>query len=688
MNSGTPQSTDSTLWASIASLLEMYPSRTGPAARKESAEWGLAERIRDSLDEFARERVPSEHWSTNASVGMGRWALVPWAAVFDDRVTEGASRGVYVVLNLICEGTPGVRVGIGLASDEHKWNSARLQETAKGVLERFSSESRDALSRAGLVEPGGSDASESQGVRSGRTGPWSDGMVFQAFVPLGEIAQRRQDLDAMLETSLREYKRWADSRVVAEPHAASGLENRESARWWVISAGRNGKYWPVFRERGIVSIDWGMGDLAQFPDKEAIYDKLVSKRSSSTKPTNAALALYQFSREISVGDIIIAKQGTSRFFGIGVVTSDYRYDPNTKNHPYVRDVDWVHLGSWSSGELRVPVKTLTEVTRYRRFRAFIESVLGKDSHEGPLDENLTEDIEIAEPFELDDALSDLFLDRNEILQILARLRRKKNLILTGPPGVGKSYAARRLAWLLIGEQSAERVQTVQFHQSYSYEDFVQGIRPNAIARGRSGFRVRNGPFYEFCRRAEGDPSRAYVLLIDEINRGNLSRILGELLMLIEHDKRGPDHAIPLTYSEDLADTFSVPENLHIIGMMNTADRSLSIVDYALRRRFAFVRLRPLFDSPRFADSLRLAGASDGLIRRIVERMTELNRDIAADTANLGPGYEIGHSFFCADRDADDEWFGDVIESEIKPLLEEYWWEDPQKASDLVERLRR
>ena len=227
---------------------------------------------------------------------------------------------------------------------------------------------------------------------------------------------------------------------------------------------------------------------------------------------------------------------------------------------------------------------------------------------------------------------------------------------------------------------------MQFHQSYSYEDFVQGIRPNALSRGGSGFRVRNGPFYEFCRRAESDPQRAYVLLIDEINRGNLSRILGELMMLIEHDKRGPDHAIPLTYSEDLADTFSVPENLHIIGMMNTPIAP-SRSSTTRSGGFAFVRLRPLFDSPR-CQSLRRAGASDGLIRRIVERMTELNGLIAADAANLGPGYEIGHSFFCAERDASDAWFADVVECEIKPLLEEYWWEDPQKAADMVERLRR
>src|SRR5690606_1428410 len=185
-------------------------------------------------------------------------------------------------------------------------------------------------------------------------------------------------------------------------------------------------------------------------------------------------------------------------------------------------------------------------------------------------------------YTLDDALDGLFLSRDQFTYILDQLGRKRNVILEGPPGVGKTFIAKRVAWALLGEKDPSRVEMVQFHQSYAYEDFVQGWRPAEAG----GFDLRNGIFYEFCERAAGDdPERPYVFIIDEINRGNLSKVFGELLMLIEGDKRGPDFAIPLTYSRAREERFYVPRNLYVLGMMNTADRSLAMVDYALRRRF-------------------------------------------------------------------------------------------------------
>jgi hypothetical protein len=283
----------------------------------------------------------------------------------------------------------------------------------------------------------------------------------------------------------------------------------------------------------------------------------------------------------------------------------------------------------------------------------------------------------SEPYRMDDALSELFLEQSRLERLLAIWEGKKNLILQGAPGVGKSFVAKRLAYLLLGEKDAGRIESVQFHQSYSYEDFVQGYRPD----GKGGFILRDGVFHRFCEKANLSPNRKHVFIIDEINRGNLSKILGELMLLIEHDKRGPSWATSLTYSQPGEPRFFVPEKLYLLGMMNTADRSLSIVDYALRRRFSFDLLEPMFGSNKFKEFLFDRGVPEPMIALIVTRMTALNQAIGEDRSNLGPGYRIGHSFFIPSEDFeyDPGWYRRVIETEIHPLLEEYWFDDPDKV---------
>ena len=203
-------------------------------------------------------------------------------------------------------------------------------------------------------------------------------------------------------------------------------------------------------------------------------------------------------------------------------------------------------------------------------------------YEGESEEKKT--ISIAEDYAKKQLLEEVFFDEHFVDLTIENLLYKKNIILQGPPGVGKTYIARRIAYAIMGKKYERQVNTVQFHQSYSYEDFIQGYRPTA----QGGFRLKSGIFYRFVKHAQADPDNKYFFIIDEINRGNLSKIFGELMMLIESDKRGPDFAIPLTYSEVDNDTFYLPENLYLIGTMNTADRSLAMVDYALRRRFAFI----------------------------------------------------------------------------------------------------
>jgi len=291
--------------------------------------------------------------------------------------------------------------------------------------------------------------------------------------------------------------------------------------------------------------------------------------------------------------------------------------------------------------------------------------------------------EPAVPYDRAAALAELFIGEGKLNDALAGLQRRRNLILQGPPGTGKTFLARRLAWLNLGTTDASRVELVQFHPSYSYEDFVQGFRPD----GKGTFRLAPGVLLDFCRRAAADPERPHFLLIDEINRGNLSRIFGELLLLLEADKRGPAYAVRLPYAAANEPRFFVPENVFVIGTMNTADRSLAPLDYALRRRFAFVPLQPEFGA-RLQEALLERNVPDSVTQRLLTRLTELNQAIT-DDPELGPDFQIGHSYFCqppTDPNAADAWLTLILEQEIAPLLDDYWLDQPAKAAAHKKRL--
>ena len=299
------------------------------------------------------------------------------------------------------------------------------------------------------------------------------------------------------------------------------------------------------------------------------------------------------------------------------------------------------------------------------------------------DRNPKEQDQIMESYTIADATKNLFMSEENFKEYLGLLGSKKNIVLQGPPGVGKTFVAKRLAYSLLGSKDDTKVEMIQFHQSYAYEDFIQGYRPNPDSDG--GFTLTTGIFYNICKRAENNPQSNYVLVIDEINRGNLSKIFGELLMLIEADKRGEEYQLSLTYAP--VEKFSVPKNLYLIGTMNTADRSIAMVDYALRRRFSFLSLMPEFNK-RFDNALKSAGFSKKLRKNIIDRVSALNEEIRSDKNNLGDGYQIGHSYFCPDgsKPYNDNWYNRKIKYEIEPLLKEYWFDEQERVEGLLENL--
>jgi 5-methylcytosine-specific restriction protein B len=538
----------------------------------------------------------------------------------------------------------------------------------------------------------------------------------------GREALETMSAQEMFDVAREKYAEWKRTQPGDDDDDGDESPTNTRTRVWLIGTGKEGEIWPMCRDEGEVRIGFTfdgeqVGDLGAM-SREEIYAR-IRTLAGEPKPYNIQLACWEFAHEMKEGDLVLARAGVRRVLGVGRVTGGYRFDSGAKEYPHRRSVRWF----WTQ-ERRLPervflhTKTLTDMSRFgdivdvmlgHRTQAAVDC-LGNYKYDSaeidryfsaepvPMDDGVTPaasgTARVNRPTLFSEAFKGKFPKGEDLNDMVRELERKRAIILQGPPGTGKTYIASQLADHFAGDPS--RVVRVQFHPAYSYEDFIRGIRPN-----ESHFTTVDGPLLEVARRALADPAR-HVLLIDEFNRGNVARILGEALSLIEGDKRHPSHAVrlalpgrPLPGGDDRS--FWLPPNLYLIATMNTADRSIALVDHALRRRFAFIDLEPAFEDPAFeawlvdefrSDESERDAASIAGVKRTVSRLSEamrqINRRIASERT-LGPGHCLGHSFFCGESGNRDiaDWAEGVFDREIKPQLREYCADHPKLLAELL-----
>lgn len=417
------------------------------------------------------------------------------------------------------------------------------------------------------------------------------------------------------------------------------------AQYWKISPGGGGQFWERSLEGGFISVGWNeLSDLSYLSREEfeRRRDQLAKEQEDWTP--EAMEQVWKFAKLIREGDRIVANDGTTKVLGFGTVTGPYFFLED-QEHCHRLPVDWddvsprgVDEGGWR--------RTLIKLDR-DKFKLLTEAPT--------LDDDPVPQSPVAQQrnsaYPLEDCAADLRMDLDDLKRWKRALQRKGQVILYGPPGTGKTYVAEHLARHLIGGGDGF-TELVQFHPSYAYEDFVQGIRPERMPEGGLDYPVKKGRFLRFCEQARQRQGTC-VLIIDEINRANLSRVFGELMYLLEYREREVTLAAG-------AEPFSIPENVRVLGTMNTADRSIALVDHALRRRFSFLHLGPSYETLR-----RFHEGFDHDVENLIALLREVNEAIH------DPHYQVGITFFLHENLP--EHLEDIWRMEILPYLQEYFF---------------
>lgn len=443
-----------------------------------------------------------------------------------------------------------------------------------------------------------------------------------------------------IDVSFFIFRYWNKEELTKVPFSTQSQEDDRQQYWFLKE--KNPKIWSI----------------VSMPIGEIQNETLFNENGNKCKIVKDFI-------DIKVGDMVIGYESTPvkqivTIFRVSAEQDGERIYFDKLEESYPSAIDFATLNAW----FELKKKEYFSITQGSLFK------LTKTEYEFIIDlihreNSVLTDEKNEDEYSKENFLDQVYMTEAKYDRLVAVLTRKKNIILQGAPGVGKTYAAKRLAYSMMGEKDDDRIEFVQFHQNYSYEDFIMGYKPV-----EDGFELKYGIFYRFCQKAANHPDKDYFFIIDEINRGNMSKIFGELLMLIEANYR--ETKTTLAYN---GLSFSVPKRLHIIGMMNTADRSLAMIDYALRRRFSFFDMEPGFDSEGFI-KYQEAFTND-TFNTLIDRIKELNREIANDKS-LGKGFCIGHSYFCNTKECTDEWMQDVVDFDILPMLAEYWFDDTDK----------